>query len=67
MVSYLKGTTGSYIIHIEAGESAEVQIESGEYELLIEFNAADLLPFFGTRVYDEKRTYTEAFEIEEQE
>jgi tetratricopeptide (TPR) repeat protein len=67
MVSYLKGTTGSYIIHIEAGESAEVQIESGEYELLIEFNTADLLPFFGTRVYDEKRTYTEAFEIEEQE
>ena len=67
MASYLKGTTGSHIIYIEAGGNAEVQIESGEYELLIEFNAADLLPFFGNRVYDEKRTYTEAFEIEEQE
>ena len=67
MASYLKGATGSYIIYIEAGGSVEAQIESGEYELLIEFNTADLLPFFGNRVYDEKRTYTEAFEIEEQE
>ncbi|MCJ7471798.1 MAG: tetratricopeptide repeat protein [Actinobacteria bacterium] len=66
MASYLKGI-GSYIVNIEAGGSAEIQVESGEYELLIEFNTTDLLPFFGNRVYDEKRTYTEAFEIEEQE
>ena len=66
MASYLKGT-GNYIIHTEAGESTETQIESGEYELLIEFDTADLLPFFGDRIYDEKRTYTEAFEIEDQE
>ena len=66
MASYLKGT-GNYIIYTEAGESTEAQIESGEYELLIEFDTADLLPFFGNRIYDEKRTYTEAFEIEEQQ
>jgi len=67
MTAYLKGATGSYIIHTEAGESTEAQIESGGYELLIEFDAADLLPFFGDRIYDEKRTYTETFKIEEPE
>ena len=66
MSSYLKGIE-SYIINIEAGGSAEIEVVSGEYELLIELNTVDLLPFFGNRVYDEKRTYTEAFEIEEQE
>jgi len=67
MASYLKGATESYIIYIETGGSAEIKIESGEYELLIEFNTADLLPLFGSRVYEENRAYTEAFEIEEQE
>jgi hypothetical protein len=66
MSSYLKGAE-SYIINIEAGGSKEIEVESGEYELLIELNTIDFLPFFGNRVYDEKRTYSEAFEIEEQE
>ncbi|MEE8324937.1 MAG: hypothetical protein V3R31_04720, partial [Candidatus Humimicrobiaceae bacterium] len=64
---YLKGTTESYIVYIESGESVEIKIESGEYELLIELNTADLLSFFGGRVYEENRVYPETFEIEEQE
>jgi len=66
MASYLKGTE-SYIVFIEAGGSAEIEAGSEEYELLIEFDTADLLPFFGNRIYDEKRTYTEVFKIEEQD
>ena len=66
IASYLKGP-GSYILNIEAGQSAEIEVKSGEYELLVEFNSADLLPFFGNRIYDEKRTYTEIFKIESQE
>ena len=66
MALYLKGA-GSYILNIEAGQSTEIEIESGEYELLVEFDSTDLLPFFGNRIYDEKRTYTEIFEIERQE
>ena len=63
---YLKGA-GSYILNIEAGQSAEIEVGSGEYELLVEFDTDDLLPFLGSRLYDEKRTYTEVFETEKQE
>jgi len=66
ITSYLKGTE-SYAINIEIGESAEIEVMSGEYEVLIEFNTPDLLPFFGIRIYDEKRSYTETIKIEEQE
>ena len=67
IASYLKGATESYIVFIEAGGSAEISVESGEYELLMELNTTDLLPFFGSRVYDENRIYPETFELEEQE
>ncbi len=63
---YLKGP-GSYILNIEAGQSVEIEVMSGEYELLVEFDTNELLPFLGNRIYDEKRTYTEIFEIESQE
>ena len=66
MASYLRGAV-SYILNIEAGGSAEIEIESGEYELLVELNTNDFLPFFGSRTYEEKRTYAEVFQIEEQE
>ncbi|MCJ7666188.1 MAG: hypothetical protein MUO59_05570, partial [Actinobacteria bacterium] len=66
MASYLKGP-GSYLLNIEAGESAEIEIKSGEYELLVELDTGDLLPFLGNRTYYEKRTYTEVFEIQSQQ
>lgn len=64
MTAYIRGT-GSYLSNIGPGESAEIEILSGEYDLLMVLNTSDLLPFFGQRSYEEKRTYTETIEIEE--
>ncbi len=63
---YLGGPQYKFI-KLGKDEKTEIEIQSGEYEIVVEFEAEDSLPLYGKNTYVENKKYKEVFEPEEEQ
>jgi len=55
------------IIRLDKEEKIEIELKSGDYEIVVEFEAESKLPLYGKNTYTENKRYKEVFKPEEEQ
>ncbi|MBU4450080.1 MAG: hypothetical protein KKE35_02170, partial [Actinobacteria bacterium] len=55
------------IIKLDKEEKTEIELQSGDYEIVVEFEAENRLPLYGKNTYAEKKKYKEVFKVAEEQ
>ncbi|MCL5071786.1 MAG: hypothetical protein M1308_12985 [Actinobacteria bacterium] len=62
---YLSGSQYN-IIRLGKDEKTEIELQSGDYEIVVEFGTENRLPLYGKNTYAEKKKYKEVFKLAEE-
>jgi tetratricopeptide (TPR) repeat protein len=62
---YLSGSQNK-IIKLGKDEKTEIELQSGDYEIVVELAAENKLPLYGKNTYIEKKKYKEVFKLAEE-
>jgi len=54
------------IIKLDKEEKTEIELQSGDYEIVVEFEAENRLPLYGKNTYAENKKYKEVFKLAEE-
>jgi len=63
---YLSGSQYN-IIKLGKDEKTEIELQSGDYEIVVELAAENRLPLYGKNTYAEKKKYKEVFKLAEEQ
>ena len=63
---YLSGPQYN-IIKLGKDEKTEIELQSGDYEIVVELAAENRLPLYGKNTYEEKKKYKEVFKLAEEQ
>lgn len=66
IISIFIGGPQYMIIRLDIEEKTEIELESGDYEIVVEFDTEDRLPLYGKNTYEENKRYREVFEFPEE-
>jgi len=54
------------IVNLDNEEKTEIELQSGEYEIIVEFETENRLPLYGKNTYVENKKYNEVFKLAEE-